>query len=77
MNEIAKCPFAAGHGARTKVSQQSNQDWWPNRLNLKILGLHSEKVNPLGADFDYAEAFKKLDLAAVKKDIFALMTVSQ
>jgi catalase-peroxidase len=77
MNEIAKCPFAAAHGARTKAAMQSNQDWWPNRLNLKILSQQSEKVNPLGADFDYAEAFKKLDLAAVKKDIFALMTDSQ
>ena len=55
----------------------SNRDWWPNQLNLKILHQHSSKSNPMGDDFNYAEEFKKLDLAAVKKDLAALMTDSQ
>ena len=70
-----KCPF--GHGGRTNVSIQSNADWWPNRLNLKILSQRSAKVDPMDPGFDYAEAFKKLDLAAVKKDLTALMTESK
>ncbi len=77
MSNEAKCPFAGTHGARTKASAQSNQDWWPNKLNLKILHQHSAKSNPLGERFDYAEEFKKLDLAALKKDLYALMTDSQ
>jgi catalase-peroxidase len=59
------------------VGAQSNQDWWPKRLNLKILSQHSSKTNPMGADFDYAEEFKKLDYAALKTDLHALMTDSQ
>ena len=55
----------------------SNRDWWPNQLNLRILHQHSSKSNPMGEDFDYAKEFKKLDLAAVKKDLSALMTDSQ
>jgi catalase-peroxidase len=55
----------------------SNQDWWPNQLNLKILHQHSAKSDPMGEDFTYAEEFKKLDLAAVKKDLYALMTDSK
>jgi catalase-peroxidase len=55
----------------------SNRDWWPNQLNLHILHQHSSKSNPMGEDFNYAEEFKKLDLAAVKKDLHALMTDSQ
>ena len=77
MSNESKCPFAAQHGARTTVAAQSNSDWWPNQLNLKILHQHSSKSNPLGEDFNYAEEFKKLDLAAVKKDLTALMTDSQ
>ncbi len=76
MSAEAKCPYAI-HGARTKAAAQSNQDWWPNQLNLKILHQHSAKSNPMGEQFDYAEEFKKLDLAAVKKDLYALMTDSQ
>ena len=76
MSNESKCPFSAG-GARTRLSAQSNTNWWPEKLNLKILHLHSEKSNPMGQDFDYAEEFKKLDLAAVKKDLYALMTDSQ
>ncbi len=55
----------------------SNRDWWPNQLNLRILHQHSSKSNPMGKDFDYAEEFKTLDLAAVKKDLYALMNDSQ
>jgi catalase-peroxidase len=77
MSSESKCPFAAMHGARTAAGTQSNSDWWPTRLNLRILHLHSAKSNPLGERFDYAEEFKKLDLAALKKDLVALMTDSQ
>jgi catalase-peroxidase len=77
MSSDSKCPFAAKHGARTVAGAQSNSDWWPSRLNLRILHLHSAKSNPLGERFDYAEEFKKLDLAALKKDLVALMTDSQ
>jgi catalase-peroxidase len=56
---------------------KSNRDWWPKQLNLQILHQHSSKSNPMGEDFDYAEEFNKLDLATVKKDLFALMTDSQ
>ncbi len=55
----------------------SNRDWWPNQLNLKILHQHSRKSNPMGADFNYAEEFNKLDLEALKQDLHALMTDSQ
>jgi catalase-peroxidase len=65
------------HGARTHASAQSNADWWPNRLNLQILRQHSAKSDPMGEQFDYADEFKKLDLAALKKDLYALMTDSQ
>ena len=65
-----KTKFPAGRGT-------SNQDWWPNQLNLRILNQHSEKSNPMGKEFNYAEEFKKLDLDAVKKDLYALMTDSQ
>jgi catalase-peroxidase len=70
----SKCPF---HGGRTTLSAQSNTDWWPEKLNLRILHQHSAKSNPLGNQFDYAKAFKSLDLANVKKDLTALMTDSQ
>ncbi|GHF03687.1 catalase peroxidase [Aliiroseovarius zhejiangensis] len=69
-----QCPIA--HGA-TNVSMRSNRDWWPNQLNLKILHQKGEKANPLGPDFNYAEEFKKLDLDALKTDLFDLMTDSQ
>ncbi|AJG20740.1 catalase/peroxidase HPI [Cupriavidus basilensis] len=67
-----KCPFnhAAGDGT-------TNRDWWPNQLRLELLSQHSDKSNPLDKSFNYAEAFKSLDLAAVKKDLAALMTDSQ
>jgi len=77
MSSEAKCPFAAIHGARTTAGAQSNRDWWPDKLNLRILHQHSAKSDPLGAQFNYAEEFSKLDLAALKKDLYALMTDSQ
>jgi catalase-peroxidase len=61
----------------TTMRGTSNRDWWPNQINLGILHQHSSKSNPMGEDFDYAEEFLKLDLAAVKKDLYALMTDSQ
>jgi catalase-peroxidase len=72
-----KCPFM--HGARTKMgdSGTSNHDWWPNQLNLKILHQNSEKGSPMDPDFQYAKAFEQLDLKAVKKDLYALMTDSK
>jgi len=71
----AKCPFHSG--ARTSVGTRSNQDWWPNQLNLRILHQNSLLADPMGEEFDYAKEFKSLDLVAVKKDIEALMTDSQ
>jgi len=73
----AKCPFHAAGGARATHGAQSNADWWPNQLNLSILHQHQAVSNPMDPDFDYAEAFKKLDYAALKKDMAALMTESQ
>jgi hypothetical protein len=55
---------------------RSNRDWWPNQLNLKMLHQHSALSNPMGGSFNYAEAFKQLDLQALKKDLYALMTDS-
>ena len=71
------CPVM--HGSRTKIGGEgtANQYWWPNQLNLAILHQHTAESNPLGDDFNYAEAFKSLDLAAVKQDLTALMTDSQ
>ena len=64
-------------GANTANNARSNQNWWPNQLNLKILGQNSAKVDPMGEAFDYAAAFKSLDLKALKNDLYALMTDSQ
>ncbi|WP_066263251.1 catalase/peroxidase HPI [Hydrogenophaga flava] len=73
----AKCPFHAAGGARATHGAQSNADWWPNQLNLSILHQHQQVSNPMDPDFDYAEAFKKLDFKALKKDLADLMTQSQ
>ena len=72
MSSEAKCPFhhAAGSGA-------TNRDWWPNQLKLNVLHQHSTLSDPMGTEFNYADEFKSLDLAAVKKDLLALMTDSQ
>jgi len=77
MSNQAKCPFTGAHGSRTTAGVQSNRDWWPNRLNLKILSQHSARSNPMDPRFNYAEAFKTLDYAALKNDLQALMTDSQ
>ncbi|MHA7880179.1 MAG: catalase/peroxidase HPI [Saccharospirillum sp.] len=76
-NNTGGCPVM--HGSRTKMGGESmaNHKWWPNQLNLAILHQHNPASNPLGEDFNYAEAFKSLDLPAVKKDLAALMTDSQ
>lgn len=72
-----KCPMGFGTNPMVKNGGTSNKDWWPNQLNLKILSQHSNKVNPLGNDFDYAKEFEKLDYYALKADLTALMTDSQ
>ena len=72
-----KCPFPHGQMKQTAGAGTSNKDWWPNRLNLGILRQHSSLSDPLDKGFNYAEEFKKLDLKAIKKDIFELMTTSQ
>jgi len=77
MSTESKCPFAHETPTHAVAGAQSNADWWPNQLNLKLLAQHSSKSNPMGDDFDYAEAFKSLDLDAVIKDLHALMTDSQ
>jgi catalase-peroxidase len=69
-----KCPVA--HGA-TSQSMRSNRDWWPNQLNLKMLHQNTALSNPMGPAFNYADKFKALDLAALKQDLYALMTDSQ
>ncbi|WP_429818136.1 catalase/peroxidase HPI [Ensifer sp. B1-9] len=76
-DKTGKCPVM--HGAQTSAQSAgtSNRDWWPNQLNLKILHQNSSLSDPMGEAFDYAEEFRKLDLPAVKKDLFALMTDSQ
>ncbi len=73
----AKCPFTSGEIHQTAGGGTKNRDWWPNTLNINILRQNSAKSNPLDPDFNYAEEFKKLDLAAVKKDLADLMTDSQ
>jgi len=77
MNSESKCPFMGGTLKKSAGGGTSNRDWWPNQLNLNILRQNSSLSNPMGKAFNYAEEFKKLDLSAVKKDIFDLMTTSQ
>jgi catalase-peroxidase len=71
MDDTAKCPFKGATPAHT------NRDWWPNQLNLKVLHQQSALSDPMGETFDYAKEFKSLDLSALKKDLVALMTMSQ
>jgi catalase-peroxidase len=73
MDNESKCPVTGS----TASGGTSNRDWWPNQVNLKILHQHSSKSNPMGEEFNYAEEFEKLDLEALKKDLYALMTDSQ
>jgi len=72
-----KCPFLHATHRHTAAGALSNSDWWPNALNLKILNQNSPQTSPMGGDFNYKEAFEKLDLNAVKQDLFDLMTDSQ
>jgi catalase-peroxidase len=73
-NTAGKCPVL--HGSAT-TNRMANTEWWPNALNLDILHQHDTKTNPLDAGFDYREALKTLDVAALKSDLQALMTDSQ
>ncbi|GFO58149.1 catalase-peroxidase [Geomonas silvestris] len=75
MDTSNKCPVTGNE--RNRAGGRTNRDWWPNQLNLKILHQHSSLSNPMAEDFDYAKEFQTLDLDAVKRDIFELMTTSQ
>jgi len=75
--DASRCPFTGGAIKFTTASRRSNRDWWPNKLDLSILRQHSSLSDPMGEGFNYAEEFKKLDLAALKDDLAALMTDSQ
>ena len=77
MNEDSKCPVTGRFNNPIAGGGTSNRDWWPNQLNLNILHQHSPLSNPMGKEFNYAAEFKKLDLEALKKDLYALMTDSQ
>jgi len=77
MSNHSKCPVTGNVAKATASSGTSNQHWWPNQLNLKILHQNSDLSNPMGEEFNYAEEFKKLDLNALKQDLYALMTNSQ
>lgn len=77
VNNSSKCPFLNGELNQAAGGGTTNRDWWPNMLNLNILRQHSSLSDPMGDDFNYAEEFKSLDLEAVKKDLYALMTDSQ
>ncbi len=77
MSNESKCPVTGMTAKSVAGGGTSNRDWWPNQVNLKILHQHTCKSNPMGAGFDYAEEFKKLDLKAVKEDLYKLMTDSQ
>jgi catalase-peroxidase len=77
MNEDSKYPVTGGGNPQATGRGTTNREWWPNQLNLDILHQHSSKPNPMGEEFNYAEEFKKLNFAALKKDLAALMTDSQ
>ena len=77
MSEEMKCPVTGQTRKSVAGGGTGNRDWWPNQLNLKILHQNSELCNPMGAAFNYAEEFKKIDLSALKKDLYALMTDSK
>ena len=77
MSAESKCPFSGDVRKHTTAGAPSNADWWPNQLKLGILHQHTAKSNPMGEGFNYAEAFKQLDLGAVVNDLHALMTDSQ
>ena len=77
MNENSKCPVTGGASNPIAGGGTSNRDWWPNQLKLKVLHQNSHMSNPMTKEFNYAEEFKKLDLEALKKDLYVLMTDSQ
>ncbi len=77
VEKTGECPVMHGAAKQATSGARSNRDWWSNQLNLKILHQHSALSNPMGAAFSYSDEFKKLDLQALKNDIFALMTNSQ
>ena len=77
MSDESKCPVTGRIDKPIAGGGTSNQDWWPNQLNLKVLHQNSPLINPMGEAYNYAEEFKTLDLAAVKQDLYALMTDSQ
>jgi catalase-peroxidase len=77
VSDETKCPFPGGGRKHTLAGATTNADWWPNQLKLDILHQHSSKSDPMGEAFNYAEEFKSLDYAALKKDLLALMTDSQ
>ena len=77
MASESKCPVLGGSHAHTAIGTASNQHWWPNQLNLKVLHQNSSLSDPMGQEFNYAEEFKTLDLDALQQDIDALMTTSQ
>ena len=74
MSDEKKCPVTGRSNKQVASGGTSNRDWWPNQLRLNILHQHSPLSNPLGEAFNYAEEFKKLDLQALKQDLYALMT---
>jgi len=76
-NNVGKCPVMHGAAVQATNQLQSNREWWPNQLNLKVLGQNAPQSDPFGGTVDYAEEFKKLDLKALKADLTALMTDSQ
>ena len=75
--DASQCPFLSGDQKKTAGRGTSNRDWWPNELKLNILRQNATKNNPMGENFDYAEAFKSIDFAALKQDVIDLMTDSQ
>jgi catalase-peroxidase len=77
MNSDNQCPVTGRGATLSAAGSRSNRDWWPEQLNLRLLRQHSSLSDPMGPAFDYAKEFKSLDLAAVKKDLLALMTDSQ
>ncbi len=77
MEDVSKCPVLGGANQHSAVGSTSNQHWWPNQLNLKVLNQNSPQNDPMGADFNYAKEFETVDLEALKKDIVEVMTTSQ
>ena len=73
MSDPGKCPFTGGM-TKNSCGGTSNSDWWPNQLNLRMLHQHSSLSNPMEGGFDYAAELKNLDVAALKKDLYDLMT---